>query len=73
MNALDQFTSLTDSLSSARWLAYIFYRLQTSCTYSGGSFLCTLSTDVQSLLGLDVLGRIRVTMRLGSTYIRLMP
>ena len=47
--------SLTDSLSSPGSLAYTFYRLRTSCTYSDGHFLCTSSTDFQTLLlGLDV-------------------
>ena len=46
----DQFTCFTDSPSSSRLLAYILYCLRTSCTYSDGSFLCTVSTDVQTLL-----------------------
>ena len=43
------------SKSASSSSAYIFYRLRATCTYFNGSFLCILSTDVQTLLlGLDV-------------------
>src|SRR5258706_5113225 len=42
---------LSPRIDTRPFACIFIYRLQTSCTYSDGSILCTSSTDVQTPLG----------------------